>query len=179
MYHLGCGVDCGGQNHLNAIREQHHRLPDNLYCGRRVISFTACMRNRTSFFTTRERFRACEQLLIISLEKFQCGAEIYIFMPDHVHFLLRGLSDAANALASMRYFKQQSGFWLSREYPGVRWQKDFYDRILRTEHEVGTCIAYVLNNPVKKGIAKTWIEYPYRGSTIHRLEEWQSSREQP
>ncbi|MGB2870177.1 MAG: hypothetical protein WBD36_17140, partial [Bacteroidota bacterium] len=66
---------------------------------------------------------------------------------------------------------QQTGFWLSQNHPSVHWQKDFYDRILRDEEEVERHILYILENPVKKGMVENWKEYPYKGSTVYKLDE--------
>ena len=38
------------------IQEKHHRLDPALYRGYLVVSFTACMRNRATFFTNPDRF---------------------------------------------------------------------------------------------------------------------------
>ncbi|MGB2868738.1 MAG: transposase, partial [Bacteroidota bacterium] len=72
------------------IREKHHRLPHDVYRGFRIVSITACIRNRIPFFTNEDRFRVFEDMLVKALNKFDCGVEVYLFMPDHVHLLLRG-----------------------------------------------------------------------------------------
>ena len=155
------------------IREKHHRLPDELYRGMQIVSFTACVKDRVSFFTTRELFNAFEEMLLNELTRFECGAEAYLFMPDHAHFLLCGNSDEADTLKAMRSFKQKSGYWLSRNRPSVHWQKDFYDHIIRENESLQKHIMYILNNPVRKGMVESWKEYPFKGSTSHDLDTWE------
>ncbi len=154
------------------IREKHHRLSAHLYRGYKVVSFTACVKNRTTFFTKEDRFKTFEELLVSALHQFECGAEIYLFMPDHAHLLLRGESETADVLRAMRMFKQKTGFWLSHNHPSVHWQKDFYDHIVRRDAEVGKHIRYILNNPVRAELVNNWSEYRFKGSTMYKLNEW-------
>ena len=154
------------------IQEKHHRLDPALYRGYLVVSFTACMRNRATFFTNPDRFIACEHLLLEELHHFHCDAEVYLFMPDHAHLLLRGASDASDILRVMKSFKQRSGFWLSQKHPQVHWQKDYFDHILRDSEDVEQHIRYILNNPVRKERVESWKDYPFKGSTIHKLDGW-------
>ena len=156
------------------IREKHHRLMDDLYRGTQVVSFTACVRNRVPFFTTQDRFTIFEEMLLDELKRFECGCEVYLFMSDHAHLLLRGESEKADVLRAMRSFKQKTGFWLSRNHASVHWQKDFYDHILRTNEAIGRHILYILNNPVRNGLVENWKDYPFKGSTVHKLNEWDS-----
>lgn len=154
------------------IREKYHRLPEEIYRGFNIVAFTACIKERISFFTTEDRFKQCEELLLDSLQKHQSSAEVYVFMPDHVHLLLRGESETSDVLKAMKLFKQKSGFWLSKNYHTVLWQKDFYDHILRKDQDLPKQINYILNNPVRAGIVDTWKQYPFKGSTRYNLNEW-------
>ena len=153
------------------IHEKPHRLANELYRSVKVVSITACIRNRTPFFTMSDGFTIFEEMLLNALERFECGAEVYMFMPDHAHLLLRGETDTADVLRAMRLFKQKTGFWLSRNHSAVHWQKDFYDHILRQNEEIKKHIQYILNNPVRKGLVENRKDYPFKGSTIHKLDE--------
>lgn len=113
-----------------------------------------------------------EQLLNLVLERRGCSAEIYLFMPDHAHLLLRGSSEDSDLLETMYEFKQRSGFWLRQHHAGVRWQKDFYDHILRREEETKKHIRYILENPVRAGLCNDWNNYPLKGSTVYDLSTW-------
>ena len=156
------------------IREKHHRLSPEIYRGTRIVSFTACIKNRVPFFTTNDRFKNCEEMLLGTLRSFECGADVYLFMPDHVHLLLFGKTEKADALGAMKSFKQKSGFWLSRNHPSVHWQKDFYDHILRNDKAIEKHMLYILNNPLRKQLVEHWKDYPFKGSTVHNLQQWES-----
>jgi len=72
----------------------------------------------------------------------------------------------------VKNFKQNSGYWLSQNQPQVKWQKNFYDHILRRDEDVAKQVRYILENPVRKGLINNWKGYPFKGSTIYNLEEW-------
>lgn len=90
-------------------------------------------------------------------------------MPDHTHVLLEGKDVEADVLDCLSDSKQKSGYWLG-QHTGVRWQKDFFDHILRKDEDIMKQVYYILNNPVRKGIVDSWKEYPYKGSTKYDLD---------
>jgi hypothetical protein len=47
---------------------------------------------------------------------------------------------------------------------GAFWQKSFWDHFLRADEQVEAVVSYVLNNPVRAGLATHWREYPFAGS---------------
>lgn len=92
-------------------------------------------------------------------------------MPDHLHILAEGKSEEADLWKMIVDFKQQTGYWLSKNGNGIRWQKDFYDHILREEEDVTKHMAYILDNPIRAGLARDWRDYLYKGSTLYNLHE--------
>src|ERR1700687_1076212 len=120
-----------------APRETHHRLPRESYQGLVNVAFTICAADRTPLFTETEVVSEFISLLRAALEKHACVASIYCFMPDHVHVLLSGRDESSDAWAAVALFKQQTGIWLGQHRPGVHWQKDFYDHIVRRDEDLG------------------------------------------
>jgi REP element-mobilizing transposase RayT len=154
------------------IQERKHRLDHELYRGIKWIHFTLCIKDHKPFFVEMKQFLEAERILLSELTRFHCSAEVYMFMPDHAHVLLKGDADTSDALQAIKSFKQKSGYWLSKKYPSIHWQKDFYDHILRSEGKIQQHVLYILNNPVRKEITLDWKDYPYKGSTVHRFSEW-------
>ncbi|MDZ7623878.1 MAG: hypothetical protein U5J96_05445 [Ignavibacteriaceae bacterium] len=70
-------------------------------------------------------------------------------------------------------FKKKTGFWLYKNKPDYKWQKDYYDHILRKEEDLETLIKYILNNPVRIGLVENWKLYKFKGSTVYNLDEWE------
>ena len=157
---------------MKPIREKKHRLDSVIYTGARPISFTLCIKDKKSFFTESSRFIKFEKILLNELKNFNCSAYVYIFMPDHMHLVIAGNDSKSNGKNCLEMFKQKTGYWLGRNFPEIKWQKDYYDHILRKKENLDTHINYILNNPVRAGIVDYWKEYQYKGSTIYNLNEW-------
>lgn len=154
------------------IQERHHRLPDEIYRGIQTVAFTLCIKGRSEYFTSSEQCIVFVDILLGSAKKFNCEIVVYLFMPDHCHFILEGIDENANALSAIKAFKQKSGYWLSQHEPEVKWQKDFYDHIIRKEENLRKQFDYILTNPVRKGLVNNWKDYPLKGSTIHDFNQW-------
>jgi len=150
---------------------KHHRLSREYYKGRVCASFTLCLERRTSFFTTTAIVRVFVGFLEKVADKHDFKAIYYCFMPDHAHLISLGSSVNTDLLRAVQQFKQYSGFWLAVTHPVVRWQKSFYDRIIRAD-ELHTQIAYVLDNPVRWGLVDDWRKYPFTGAVGLDLEEF-------
>jgi REP element-mobilizing transposase RayT len=157
---------------MKTIREKHHRLPEEYYRGYRIVSFTCRVRDCAKPFTITDIFFRFEEMLLEAIEKHRCDAFVYLFMPDHAHLLLAPQDDCGEVLKAMRLFKQKSGFWLSKHRRNVKWQKDFYDHILRHEEDIEKHVRYILANPIRAGLVEDWKEYTFRGSTVFDLDSW-------
>jgi len=157
---------------MKIIREKKHRLNPEVYIGERPIAFTLCLKGRLSYFTTESVFKYFETILLEELKNHNCSAFVYLFMPDHLHLVLAGNNPDSNIKKCLEMFKQKTGFHLSKSKANVSWQKDYYDHILRSEENLETHIKYILNNPVRAGLSEYWKKYPFKGSTVYNLDEW-------
>ncbi len=142
------------------------------YIGKKSVAFTGNVKYRKSLFDQKFAFIEIEKILLHSLASKDCEAHIYLFMPDHFHFILTGRNVISNIKKCIDSFKQKSGFWLSQNMPEYKWQKDYFDHVIRGETELANQIRYILMNPVKAGLVDHWKQYKYKGSTIYDLDEW-------
>jgi putative transposase len=157
------------------IRERPHRLPGYAYRGRVVAVFTLCAYAKGPALASERIAEALAAMLAAAARKNGCRVLAYCFMPDHVHLVLQGLDDESDLRKTVADFKQATGFWFARNEKNVRWQKDFYDRIVRSPHHVAAEVRYVLENPVRKGMVADYQDYPFHGSIGIDLEEVLSS----
>jgi putative transposase len=155
-----------------AISEKKHRLSLDGYKGTVAVAYTACTRNRATFFSKARHAELAVKVLIDEAPKWKCDVVIFQFMPDHVHVILKGVREDSDTYRVMRMFKQKTGFLFSQAGFGIVWQKDFYDHILRSEEDMSNHLRYILDNPVRTGLTRSWQEYPYRGSTVFDLDHW-------
>lgn len=158
---------------MKLIREKKHRLEKEYYIGKKIVSFTKCIKNREKIFIIDNIFLIFVKKIKDSLKTGKCEAIIYLFMPDHAHLILEGKYDDSDVIKSVESFKQNTGFWFGQNMNHSRWQKDYYDHIIRNCEDLKFQIKYILNNPVRAGIVVDWKEYKYRGSTIYNIDDWE------
>lgn len=94
-------------------------------------------------------------------KKYELGAAV--IMPDHVHMVLRPLVFNGETIALERItqaIKSSSAHAINRSLnrKGPVWQDESFDHVIRRGH-LYQKIAYVLDNPVRKGLAAYWREY--------------------
>ncbi len=143
------------------IYKRHHHLPRECYHGHICASFTACIREHSPLFTADEVVTNFVDILDWARERNDCVVLLYCFMPDHLHVVVQGISEHADLYKMMVNFKQKSGFFLRSNRTNYRWQKDFYDSILRTDQQLAQHLRYVAENPVRRGLVAHWQDYPY------------------
>lgn len=92
----------------------------------------------------------------------------YCIMPNHVHLLIeslireqanhRGKSAKYPVMDTLRLLKGRTARACNLELKrnGSFWQHESYDHVVRDERELEQTIQYILNNPVKAGLAKEW-----------------------
>jgi hypothetical protein len=64
-----------------------------------------------------------------------------------------------------------SGYYFKRATQEQLWQRYGYEHVLREAFERATTIRYILDNPVKEGLAKEPADYPFTGSQCYTIEE--------
>jgi putative transposase len=96
----------------------------------------------------------------------------YCLMPDHVHLLVEGLTVQSDLLRFIRIGKQRAAYLYSKATGGARlWQEGFHDRSLRTDDNVRKTAKYILENPVRAGLAICPREYRYCGSDVWTIDD--------
>jgi REP element-mobilizing transposase RayT len=152
------------------FRERRHRLEAHAYRGQATVVFTACMQDRREIFRDIVAAQTSIQCLRVAADKYNCEVLAYCLMPDHAHVILRGRSGPSDPRRAFVAFKQATGYWMAKNRPGVGWQKDFYDHVLRTDEDLLPSIRYIVENPVRKGLVADWRAYPFTGSFVFDLE---------
>ena len=92
-------------------------------------------------------------------------------MPDHCHVLLIAVHDGASFIPFVNAFKQTTSFEFSRSCGGRLWQAGYCERVLRNDEASMRVARYILENPVRAGLTRTFQEYPFSGSQEFTKEE--------
>ena len=102
-------------------------------------------------------------------EKFALLA--YCLMPDHAHVLVEGTSDTSDLRRLIKSAKQRSGQSFAARHNQPLWQEGFHDRVLRRDEDSKQIARYIVDNPVRAGLARSALDYPLSGSDVWTLEE--------
>ena len=146
------------------LQRKNIRLPADYYRGRRFYFLTLC-------FESRRRFGANARVASWLITRLQKHAAVsgffvhaYCVMPDHLHFLVCASSDESNLMAFVKSFKQETAYEFARRAHRTLWQFKYYDRVLRRSDSPDRVAWYIWLNPVRKGLCRAPMEYPFLGS---------------
>ncbi len=153
------------------IREKKHRMSREFYRGQISVAFTLCLRGKLRLFESPQIVQEFVNILESVVPEYDCIAPVYCFMPDHQHLILTGTKDTSDIWKAVVNYKQKTGFLMAEYGYQSKWQKDFYDHALRSSHEIVLQVKYILDNPVRKGLAVCWHDYSFKGSVGCKLED--------
>lgn len=88
----------------------------------------------------------------------------YVFLPDHLHLLLRVGADT-DISKLMHSFKRNATV-AYKEAHGIEgnfslWQRGFWDHVIRNERDFKNHLDYIHYNPVKHGLVQRPEDYPH------------------
>jgi REP element-mobilizing transposase RayT len=93
---------------------------------------------------------------------------VAVVMPDHVHLIFTPLVDCERMeVCSLEEItdaiKGASAHKINRALgrKGRVWQPESFDHVLRSSESLDAKIQYLLENPVRQGLAKEWPNYPW------------------
>ena len=109
----------------------------------------------------------CEVLIETAKEK-QAKIYAYCIMPDHIHILLES-SEQMDIIKFIKYLKGRFATWCRKNDKIIRFQKSFYDHILRKDEDIYTVAKYIIGNPVRAGLQDHFGDYPFAGSLVFKL----------
>ena len=141
------------------------RLPDFDYTGAHAYHLV--------FNTARRGPLLTGELAEVVVDAIQTAAQTtsfellaYTVMPDHVHLLVQGQDERANAVRLVQRCKQGPRFRYKRETGDHLWLPSFFDRVVRRDDDAVEIAAYVLANPVRAGLMPSSAAWPYSGGTL-------------
>ncbi|HXZ32230.1 MAG TPA: transposase [Terriglobales bacterium] len=125
-------------------------------------------------FCTHQRWILPENARSITLNccLYDNGSKLFahavVVMPDHVHMIFTPLVDedkqeVCSLARIMDRIKGASAHLINRELGrnGRVWQTESFDRVLRASEKLEEKIAYLLENPIRKGLVREWKDYQW------------------
>ena len=137
------------------LRKGRVSIANHYYC------ITLVANSRRSLFND----LSLNRLLINEMRRLEeegaCKSIVFIFMPDHIHWLLQ-LKTHLTLSSVIRSFKGRCSK-LAREQSQISklWQPDYYDHMIRDESDLVNCARYIVANPLRAGLVKNVGSYPH------------------
>jgi putative transposase len=152
------------------IANRPRRLDGVSYVGFERYFLTTCTAFRRPFLATTSVATEVAAQLLHNANHFEFAVLAYCLMPDHLHALVEARSEQSDFQAFVKRFKQITGFRHRQSTKQLLWQPGFHDRVLRNDEASPAVVRYILENPVRAGIASHIGEYPFAGSGVYDLE---------
>jgi REP element-mobilizing transposase RayT len=149
-------------------RRYLHRLERITVPGAPVFFITVCVHGR-------ERVLAQPSVAAVLIDAWQHAEPAhrwlvgrYVVMPDHVHFFVAPLPDSERDLSGfVGYWKRSTALRIRRSgMPDFRWQRQFFDHLLRSGESYAAKWEYVRANPVRARLVGDASEWPYQGEVF-------------
>ncbi len=156
------------------IKEKSHRLPEEFYKGETSVAFTLCVKREVAAgfsLCNPEIISVFTGILTSAVANAGCIVPVYCFMPDHQHLIITGTCNDSDIWKAIISYKQKTGFWLAVNKNNIKWQKYFYDHVMRRQEDIVAQVKYILDNPARKGLVSSWQEYPCKGSIGCKIDD--------
>jgi putative transposase len=140
------------------------------YLGLHRYFLTFCTHARRRSFMTPDRVNLVLDHILRTASDGRFALLAYCFMPDHCHLLIEGQSDDSDCRRFITRAKQYSGFHYQRAFGERLWQRYGFERTLRGEDDTLSVARYILENPVRAGLAGRIADYPFLGSKVYSVD---------
>jgi putative transposase len=163
--HGVCGMN--GDKEIDSLPKRrypaHHapverdNAPIILFCTVCIIERAALLNNTAAVNAVRLSWQEAAQWRV---GEFLC-------MPDHLHlFCVPGVPQPESVKHWCRYWKRQAG----QHLPALKgqWQMDVWDTQMRDADHYTEKLSYMRQNPVRRGLAGHWEDWPHRG-VLHTI----------
>ena len=144
------------------------RLPAAAYCDGDPYLITICTPDKRPLFDE----PVLANIVVVALQEHVLPDRgpilAYCLMPEHLHALLVATGDL---LAWVRGFKATTtGRARRARLAGELWQRSFHDRrIPPSDSALRHVVAYILENPVRRGLVDRWDAWPHSWAAWEQL----------
>ncbi|HUR34973.1 MAG TPA: transposase [Vicinamibacterales bacterium] len=153
------------------MRPRHpERLRTFTYRGLHRYFLTFCTHQRLHHFIEAEAVALVLEQILRAADRESFSVIAYCFMPDHLHLLVEATAVDADGRRFLACAKQLSAYQFARSGRGRLWQRYGYERTLREGDGTLSVARYILENPVRAGLAARPADYMFMGCPAHSLE---------
>ena len=145
---------------------EHRRLPHlRPFVPQPIVFLTLVTHERRPVLAGQTAFDAITTLWLRSAEIDGWFVGDFVLMPDHTHLIARAALDAKPLARWMKAWKSVSSRQLTPTLGCAPpfWQRDYFDRFLRSAESYSEKWDYVADNPVRAGLCARPEDWPWRG----------------
>lgn len=145
---------------------EHRHLPHlRSFVSQPIVFLTVVTEKRRPCLACAPAFKALTSIWLRSPESDGWFVGDYLLMPDHVHLFARAAYDSKSLAQWMKAWKSVSSRELSAalRLKGPFWQRDYFDRYLRSADNYAQKWDYVAMNPVRGELCEEPGNWPWRG----------------
>ena len=129
------------------------RLRSFSYTGKYSYFVTFCTRDRKEIFDSDEHVGCVREQILRTCGERRFAIPAAVFMPDHVHLLVRGLDKDSRFMSCMTLARRRSALTYRRTFEADLWQDGYFERVVRDADDERGAIRYIVNNAVRRGFA--------------------------
>src|SRR3954465_6960318 len=107
------------------------RLASFAYRGRYAYFLTFCSYDRRDVFTSDARVECARSEILRTCTERGFAVPAGVFMPDHLHLLVRGLEEASEFRPCMKVARQRSARAFQCAFEMRLWQEGYFDHVVR------------------------------------------------
>lgn len=150
-------------------RRRPHKLDPSAYVGRSA-AVTMSLVGRQAVLNRPDVVAGLVEKLREASAKHECVVPIYCFMSDHLHLIVKAVSDTASPVVAIQKFRLQSGIWLYN-HGYKKWESGDWDEVIGSQEEWRRQLLYIALNPVRAGLVENWPDYPFTGSLTGEVKD--------
>ena len=104
----------------------------------------------------------CAQALLYGERvRFSYDLFAWVVMPNHVHVVMKPIISLPEAMRWLKAATANRANVLLGRTGTAFWQREYFDRWIRSERQLAAVIDYVEDNPVRSGLAACSEEWPW------------------
>ncbi|MGA3011372.1 MAG: transposase [Terracidiphilus sp.] len=133
----------------------------------RTYLVTAVTAERRSLFQVTATAELFEQTILDYHNQGKFLLHAFVIMPDHFHVLITPAPDVSLEKA-VQFIKGGFSFRLKSKHDV--WMRSFNESQISTEEKFMSCVRYIEENPVRRGLAATPEDYRFSSAASRRLD---------
>jgi REP element-mobilizing transposase RayT len=138
-----------------ALRQGRVSIPGQLYL------LTTTTHRRQRLFMDPARARITSGVIHSALTWGEARLFAWVLMPDHWHGLLQLGNEPLARVINRFKANVTRALHASRATNQRVWDRSFHDHALRADEDVRQAARYIVANPIRAGLAKSALDYPY------------------